>query len=124
MKTMTIAEYHATLKAQGTNDRTKLCMICPMCGTVQCGDDLIVAGAGKTFDDIEKYLGFSCIGRWTHGKPPPCEKDKGKQIGCNWTLGGLFHTHTLEVVTPDGDHHPRFEVATPDQATVHLSNRR
>ena len=24
------------------------------------------------------------------------------------TLGGLFKIHELEVVTPDGEHHPRF----------------
>jgi hypothetical protein len=43
---------------------------------------------------------------------------------CNWTLGGLFRTHTLEVVTPDGKKHPRFEVATPEQAQAHLDQRR
>ena len=119
IKTMTIEEYHAALKAQGTKDRADLVMICPMCGAPQTGNDLIRAGAGKTFDDVEKYLGFSCVGRWT-GAGSPRKHPDGKP--CNWTLGGLFRTHTLEVVTPDGEKHPRFEVATPEQAQAHLAN--
>lgn len=119
MKTMTIEEYHAALKAQGTKDRAELVMICPMCGTLQTGNDLIRAGAGKTFDDVEKFLGFSCVGRFTGAGSPRKEPD-GKP--CNWTLGGLFSTHKLEVVTPDGEKHPRFEVATPEQAQAHLAN--
>ena len=121
MKTMTLAEFIAALKAQGGADTTEACFVCPMCGTVQNGKDLILAGAGKDFDEIEKYLGFSCIGRFTHHKSPP--KEKGKQVGCNWTLGGLFQMHTLEVVTEDGKHHPRFEPATPEQAQEYLRSK-
>lgn len=116
MKTMTIEEYHAALKAQGTKDRAELVMICPMCSSPQTGNDLIRAGAGKTFEDVEKYLGFSCVGRWT-GAAGPREKPDGEP--CNWTLGGLFRTHKLEVITPDGEKHPRFEAATPEQAQAH-----
>jgi len=126
MTTMTIEEYHAALKAQGTNDRAELVMICPMCGTPQTANDLIRAGAGKTFEsagntfeDVEQYLGFSCVGRFT-GAGSPRNKPDGKP--CNWTLGGLFQTHKLEVITPDGEHHPRFEVATPEQAQAHWSH--
>jgi hypothetical protein len=36
-------------------------------------------------------------------------------------LGGLISLHKLEVVTPDGEHHPRFEVATPDEAKAHMA---
>jgi hypothetical protein len=118
MKTMTIAEYHAALKAQGTKDRAKLCMICPMCGTIQNAEDLIRAGAGATFEDVEQYLGFSCVGRWTHQKPPP--KVKGTQVGCDWTLGGFLPCCDLVVVTEDGQKHPRFDVATPEQSQAYL----
>jgi hypothetical protein len=118
MQTMTLDEYRAALQAQGEPNTAKWCLVCPMCGTVQNADDLIAAGAGMTFDDIEKFLGFSCVGRFTHGKPPP--KRNGTQDGCNWTLGGLFRCHTLEVVTPDGKHHPRFAPATREQAQAHL----
>ncbi len=119
MKTMTLEEYHAALKAQGTKDHADLVMICPICGTLQTGNDLIRAGAGKTFDDVEKYLGFSCVGRFT-GAGSPRKSPDGEP--CNWTLGGLFQMHKLEVVTPDGQRHPRFEVATREQAQSHLAN--
>ena len=42
---------------------------------------------------------------------------------CNWTLGGLFALHKLEVVTPDGEKHPRFELATPAEAQAHMAAR-
>lgn len=113
MKTMTLDEYHAALKAQGAKNRADLVMICPMCATLQTGNDLIRAGAGKTFEEVEGYLGFSCVGRFTGAGSLRKEPD-GRP--CNWTLGGLFRTHSLEVVTPDGERHPRFEVATPEQA--------
>lgn len=96
MKTMTLAEFKETLEAQGVS-REQYKFICPHCKTIQCAQDLIDAGAGKTFDEVKKYLAFSCVGRFT--------KDKG----CNWTLGGLFQIHELEVITPDGEHHPWFE---------------
>lgn len=119
MKTMTLAEFLAALKAQGVPSPRQAFLVCPMCGTLQNADDLIRAGAGTTFDEVEKYLGFSCVGRWTHGKPPPVEK--GTQVGCDWTLGGLFQTHELEVVTPDGTKHPRFMPATPEQVREHVA---
>lgn len=116
MKTMTIPEFHAALKAQGVDDRSDLAMICPMCGTVQSARDLIAAGAGLDFDAVERFLGFSCIGRFT-GAGTPRKQPDGKP--CNWTLGGLFQTHKLAVVDDEGVAHPRFEVASPSQAQQH-----
>ncbi|MNG26055.1 hypothetical protein D3C84_1109880 [compost metagenome] len=90
---------------------------CPICSTIQSGADLVAAGAGENFDAVQRFLGFSCIGRFTgvggyvKGTPP------GK--GCNWTLGGLFKMHDLEVVTEDGEHHPHFEPASPEEAQAH-----
>ncbi|HUH36668.1 MAG TPA: VVA0879 family protein [Spongiibacteraceae bacterium] len=118
MKTMTIPEFHAALKAQGVADRSDLAMICPMCGTVQSARDLIAAGAGLDFDAVEKFLGFSCVGRFT-GAGTPRKQPDGKP--CNWTLGGLFQTHKLVVVDNEGVAHPRFELATPEQAQQHAS---
>lgn len=120
MKTQTLEEYHAGLKAQGVPIE-HVALKCPMCHTIQSAQDLIAAGAGKNMDEVEKYLGFSCFGRWTHQKPPP--KEKGTQHGCNWTLGGLFQCHDLEVVTPDGKKHPRFELATQAEAQAHMHER-
>lgn len=125
MQTMTLEEYRATLQAQRL-PLAHLAMTCPMCGTVQSASDLIRAGAGKTFEEVERYLGFSCVGRWTGAGSPgsmkgvsPGKDRKGEVLGCNWTLGGLFRTHKLEVVTEDGEHHPRFVPAAPEVAQEH-----
>jgi hypothetical protein len=119
MQTLTLDEYHAALKAQGVPTE-HIAVKCPMCATVQSGADLITAGAGADFDAVEKYLGFSCVGRFM-GADGPRKKPDGKP--CDWTLGGLFALHTLEVVTPDEKRHPRFEVATPDEARAHMRAR-
>lgn len=124
MRTMTLDEYHTALKAQGTKKGVEVCSVCPMCGTVQNGLDLIEAGAGKTFDDIGRFIAFSCVGRWTNAGPPPSKEKKGTQVGCDWTLGGLFTVHELEVVTPDGEHHPRFMPASVEEAQDHLRKQR
>jgi len=57
MKTMTLKEFLAALKAQGVPSPKQAFLVCPMCGTLQSADDLIHAGAGATFDEVEKYLG-------------------------------------------------------------------
>lgn len=119
MNTMTLAEFRAAIDAQGV-PMEHLALICPMCGVVQSAADLIAAGAGADFDAVEKYLGFSCLGRFSGAASPRNPKD-GKP--CDWTLGGLFQTHKLEVITPDGKRHPRFEVATPEQAQAHMREK-
>lgn len=98
MKTMTLEEFQKEIKAQGTKRIEDVKFRCPSCGTDQCAQDLIDAGAGSDIDEVEPYLAFSCVGRWS------------SEMGCNWTLGGLFQIHSLEVITPDGKHHPRFEL--------------
>jgi len=116
MITMTLEEFHAAMKAQGAASSEDLVFICPMCQTPQSARDLIKAGAGKDFDEVEKYIGFSCLGRFT-GANSPRKKPDGKP--CNWTLGGLFQCHKLEVITPDGNKHAHFELATPEVAKKH-----
>jgi hypothetical protein len=119
MNTMTLDEYKAAVKAQGV-PHEHIAMRCPMCGTIQSGADLIAAGAGADFDAVEKYLAFSCVGRFT-GAGSPRKTPDGQP--CNWTLGGFFKLHKLEVVTPDGKKHPRFELATPAEAQAHMATR-
>lgn len=119
MKTMKVEDFHAALKGQGVPSSEDYAVICPMCSTVQSARDLIAAGAGKDMDEVEKYLGFSCVGRFT-GAPSPRKEADG--LSCNWTLGGLFSLHKLEVITPDGKKHPRFDLASPEQAQSHAKS--
>lgn len=116
MQTMTLDEFKQALKSQGVSSHEHFAFKCPMCGAVQSGTSLIAAGAGKSFEEVESVLGFSCIGRWTGAKSPRKEHD-GEP--CNWSLGGLLQTHNLEVLTPDGEHHPRFDIASPGEAKKH-----
>lgn len=116
MKTMTVEEFQAACKAQGIPTQSDVAVICPRCKTIQSARDLIAAGAGADFESVSSYLGFSCVGRFT-GAGSPRKVPDGKP--CNWTLGGLFSLHELEVITPDGKHHPHFELATPEDAQAH-----
>lgn len=116
VKIITVEEFHAALKDQGV-PREHLAFKCPMCGTVQSAQDLIKAGAGKTFADVAGYLGFSCVGRFT-GAGAPRKSHDGSP--CNWSLGGLFQLHKLEVVDEDGKHFPHFEPATAAEAIQHM----
>jgi hypothetical protein len=113
---ITLLAFQNEVKAQG-QPIEHVALICPKCGTVQSATDLIAAGAGKDLDAVEKYLGFSCVGRFTGAGGHVRGDASGK--GCNWTLGGLFRIHELEVETPDGELHPRFELATAEQAAAH-----
>lgn len=114
-QSMSLEEFHAACKAQAPSS-DQIVFRCPMCKTLQSARDLIAAGAGSTFDDVERYLGFSCVGRFTGAGSPRKEPDGAP---CNWTLGGLFTLHRLTVVTPDGKQHPRFEIASREEADAH-----
>ena len=124
---ISVAEFHARLKAQGVSDQNHVAFICPICGTVQSMASLCRAGA--TPERAERLVGFSCEGRLTDagaGATPEraerlvgfsCEGRLTDAVrGCDWTLGGLFSLHELEVVTEDGEKHPRFVIASPAQA--------
>jgi hypothetical protein len=115
MKKVSLREFQDQVRAQGMK-REYVAVICPACNTVQTAQDLINAGAGISYEDVEKYLGFSCVGRFTGAGSP--NKNSGKP--CNWTLGGLFQIHEMVVVTEDGEEHPFFELATPEQAKSHF----
>lgn len=109
---MTLEEFIDSCKSQASC-REEIVVVCPMCKCAQTAKDLINAGAGKNFDEVEKYFAFSCVGRWLGAKSPRNKPD-GKL--CNWTLGGFLQLHEFEVVTPDGKSHPRFRLATLEEA--------
>jgi len=83
-RTITFDQFKAELSAQGV-DREHFAVRCVACGTVQSRQDFVNAGIHPTIEEAQKHWGFSCIGRWKPGK------------GCDWTLGGLLHIHTLEI---------------------------
>lgn len=116
-RTMTLAAFQQACRDQGMPSPMDLAVVCPACGTVQSARDLIAAGAGADFEEVRKKLGFSCVGRYT-GAPSPRPVPDGQP--CDWTLGGLFQIHTLEVIADDGKAYPIFELATPEQAQRHL----
>lgn len=115
MRVIKLAQFYEEMKAQGVKRIEDVAFACPRCRTIQSAADLMMAGAGDSVEEVEKYLGFACIGRFT-----------GERIGCNWTLGGsggLCSLHELEVVTDDGKHHPHFDLATPEQAQSHAESK-
>lgn len=116
MRTITHQQFSDEIRAQGT-PMLHYAFKCPVCGTLQSATDLIKAGVGSTFEEVETSLAFSCVGRFTNAGPH--KKDEPPGRGCDWTLGGFLHAHTLEVVTLDGKHHAHFEVATPEEALEH-----
>lgn len=74
---------------------------CVKCRGVQTIQDFLDAGISE--EEALKRVHFSCIGRWVKGR------------GCDWTLGGLFQVHKVEVIVP-GRTEPTmsFEFATDD----------
>lgn len=106
MKRITYMDAVEQFKRQGV-DRKDWAVICPMCGTVQSCSDLINAGAGDDLETVNPYFGYSCVGRFN------------EETGCDWTLGGLFQIHQLEV-EKDGKIHPLFEIASAEQAQANV----
>lgn len=70
---------------------------CVQCGHVQSGES-VAARTPELAGKISDWITMSCEGRHVPG------------VGCNWTLGGLLHMHTLEIYT-SGVFVPAFEFA-------------
>lgn len=114
MEVISIDEFRARCQAQGVRSSEHLAFKCPICGTVQSATSLIRAiGAGATFEAVRDQLGFSCVGRFTAAGPHQPDTPPGR--GCDWTLGGLFRLHKLEVIHM-GQHVMHFAFATPEEA--------
>lgn len=118
---ISIDEFHRRIRAQCVSTTNHYAFICPICGTVQSMASLVAAGA--TSEYAEKTIGFSCEGRVTGAGPWPSTNDKSqkanerrKMRGCDWTLGGFFKLHALEVRDAGGRLHPHFEIATSEDA--------
>lgn len=107
---ISIKEFHSRLKAQEVSGKEHHALVCPQCGTVQSVASLVRAGLSRV--SAEAVTGWSCEGRVHEASA----RRKGKVRGCDWTLGGLFKIHELEVINPDGKPHPMFQVASRDEA--------
>lgn len=76
---------------------------CARCGHVQSATTARERAPG--IDDgadpgwLRNHLARNCEGRLTSG------------VGCDWSLGGLFQIHKLEVIDDDGSPVPVFEFA-------------
>jgi hypothetical protein len=82
---MEYAEWHALgVKLYGPNMQDWK-FKCVRCGHIQTGHDM-----ARVAEDWKTEVFFSCIGRWT------------RDVGCNWTLGGLFTVHKREVISEGG----------------------
>ena len=79
-------------------DSDKWSFKCPSCGHVQSIESIMKHDPSLKSDDIAQWINFSCEGRTNKGQ------------GCDWTLGGLFHVHKIEILR-DGRSHPTFEFA-------------
>ena len=113
VRTITLEQFGHEMRMQGVPTHQQVAFVCPMCATVQSAISLILADAGADFAAVEKHLGWSCVGRFL-GAEPPRRRPDGKP--CDWSLGGLFKLHRLEVILADGTRAMRFELATPAAA--------
>jgi hypothetical protein len=114
MRKLTVAEWRAEGERRFGPDERNWKFVCPMCGTVQGAEDFYTEGFARGAGQVNKVLGFACIGRWRMAGPHQKGNPPGR--GCDWTLGGLFHIHTLEVIDDEGKPHMLFDFAEPEPA--------
>jgi len=72
---------------------------CVACGNVQSAELVDARNPELVGVNKSSWIYFACEGRHTAG------------VGCDWSLGGLFTIHRLEVIPPDGKPAPAFEFA-------------
>lgn len=111
-RTITLAQFKTELQAQDV-PREHFAVKCVQCGTIQTRQDFVDAEIHPTIEESHRHWGFSCIGRWVKG------------VGCDWTLGGLFTIHTLEIIPEqEGEKpFPCFEPASREEAQAHFRKR-
>ena len=95
---MTYREWVRQTKLLFGEDSSKWRFKCPSCGHVQSIESIREHDPSLKIDDVAQWIQYHCEGRTNKGQ------------GCDWSLGGLFHIHTLEIIT-DGESHPSFEFA-------------
>lgn len=99
MKTYSYDDWIAEAKRRFGDDVKRWRVVCPSCKTEQSVQDFLDVGVPAPA--FGGSVGYSCIGRFVEGK------------GCDWTLGGLFKIHEVEVER-DGERTPVFDFAPED----------
>ena len=85
---------------------------CPVCETVQTGNDFI--NAGSTKEQARKSIAVECIGRWLPEKQKAFGDRKGKiKKGepCDYASYGLFNLNPVAVEFEDGTIFNAFDFA-------------
>lgn len=122
-RVITLEAFQAELKMQKSPGRGHAVFKCPMCGTLQTANELIAAGAAADLEEVQKYVAFSCIGRFRPGSPSAFDHKAQKLkpgFGCDFTLGGLLPICHLMVQVPDEKSpRPVFAPASPSEAQSH-----
>lgn len=94
-----LADWHAEGIARFGENPLKWKFVCPSCGMVQTAEDW--KGYGIPFRDVDRQVGFNCIGRRILSVCPTADVvefgDMNKGFGCNYTGGGLFRVNPVEV---------------------------
>lgn len=103
---ITLDEFVLRLQAQGV-PQEHCAFRCVRCGHIQSAASLV---RYLPPEDAGNAAYYSCEGRYS------------KDVGCDWTLGGLLQIHKLEVLTEDSiivgmlRAVPVFELASPEEA--------
>jgi len=113
IKTMKVDDYFLIAENRFGRDPRKWKFVCPMCNKVQSVQDFLNLKERMDEDTIRGHIGFSCIGTFNGRGTEILFNDNNEKSkhGCNYTLGGLFQIHTIEIKDNDGKTHPRFELA-------------
>lgn len=110
MRTLTAPEWRARGSELYGPDMRDWKFRCVACGHVQSHN--LAKERNPDIGDTSSWIYFSCEGR------------HNPAVGCDWTLGGLFQIHELEVVKEDGQRCPCFEFAgDPPSAKPYMAPR-
>jgi hypothetical protein len=96
---MTKKEWIAEARKRFGKDTMKWKFKCVACGNIQSIESVMERNKDLKSGDCLNWIYFACEGRHT------------EDVGCNWTLGGLLHIHTLEVTEDGHKPEPVFEFA-------------
>ena len=101
---MTYQEWKTEAISKFGEDPKDWKFVCPVCKYAQSIGDF-EEQTKLTREEIERVIGFSCIGRWLDPSPPESKKSKGGP--CNYAGGGLFRLNPVKIEL-EGETHQLF----------------